>query len=64
MTTTTPNSSLWPFIRTRAMHAGQRHHRADRQVDAAGDDDDRLGDGGEGQRQHGGRRGPGSPATP
>ena len=32
-------------------HAGERHHRADRQVDAAGDDDDRLGDGGERDRQ-------------
>ena len=32
-------------------HARERHHRADRQVDAAGDDDDRLGDRREGERQ-------------
>ena len=32
--------------------ARQRHHRADRQVDPARDDDDGLGDGRERQRQH------------
>ena len=31
----------------RGDHARERHHRADGQVDPAGDDDDRLGDGGE-----------------
>ena len=31
--------------------AGEGHHRADRQVDPARDDDDRLSDGGEGQGQ-------------
>ena len=31
---------------------GQGHHRADRQVDSARDDDDRLGNGGQRERQH------------
>ena len=35
--------------------ARQGHHRADREVDPARDDDDRLGDGGQGERQHGDR---------
>ena len=43
--------ALAPFIMRGRDDAGQRHHRADRQVDAAGDDDDRLGGGGEGERQ-------------
>ena len=46
-----PNSSLWPFISDRGDDARERHHRADREVDAAGDHDDRLGDGGQRQRQ-------------
>ena len=33
--------------------AGQRHHRGDREVDAAGDDDDGLGGGGEGVGERG-----------
>ena len=44
-------------------HAGEGHHRADREVDPAGDDDDRLGDGGERQRQDGMPR-PRIPVTP
>ena len=51
MTTATPNSSGWPFISDGRDHAGERHHRADREVDPAGDDDDRLGDRGEGEGQ-------------
>ena len=53
MTTATPNSSRLALHEGGRDDAGQRHHRADRQVDAAGDDDDGLGDGGEGERQHG-----------
>ena len=43
-TTGIANASDWSFMSDGGRHAGQGHHRADRQVDAAGDDDDGLGD--------------------
>ncbi len=43
----------------RGHDARERHHRTDRQVDAAGDDDHRLGHRGERERQHRRCRGPG-----
>ena len=46
-------SSLAPSIIDGGGDAGQRHHRGDRQVDAAGDDDDGLRGDGEGVGQHG-----------
>ena len=43
--------SPWSFIRTAAVTLVSAIIEADRQVDAAGDDDDRLGDRGERDRQ-------------
>ena len=53
----TPNASPWSFIRTAEVTLREGHHRADRQVDPAGDDDDRLGDRGERDRQDVDRQG-------
>ena len=49
------NSSLWPFMRDGRDHAGQGHHRADRQVDPARDHHDRLADGRQREWQDGDR---------
>ena len=55
-TTPTPTSSDWSFIRTAATTLVRAIIDADREVDPAGDDDDRLGDRGQGQRQDGDRQ--------
>ena len=50
-TTATPNSSDWSFIRAAATTLVRAIIDADRQVDPAGDDHDRLGDSRQGERQ-------------
>ena len=56
-----PNSAVWPFISDAATTVRQGHHRADRQVDPAGDHDDRLADGRRARAAGPRSRGPGGP---
>ena len=51
----TPTASDWPFIRVAEIDAGERHHRPDREVDPARDDDDGLSDRREREGQDGDR---------